>query len=250
MTYKEELAKYYDLLYSKKDYEGEVEYIKAETGGFDDKKILDIGCGTGRHATLLAEESSAMVWGIDISDEMIGLAQEKAKELENLQFIHSGVEDLGEKNFDLVVSLFNVVNHIQDLKGLMSFFEHVRDRMNLGGQFVFDCWNGVATIHDLPKREVKTAFNDGVGTLITTYNPIPDLINSRIVMKNVVSIVVLENLVEKFEYELVHRIWTPTLLSELLSLSGFDVMSINKAFVNDKQATATDYKIVFMSRAK
>jgi 2-polyprenyl-3-methyl-5-hydroxy-6-metoxy-1,4-benzoquinol methylase len=57
---------------------GEVDFVERELGGDRDKRILDIGCGTGRHAIELARRGYR-VTGFDLSEGQLGLAREKAK---------------------------------------------------------------------------------------------------------------------------------------------------------------------------
>lgn len=73
MEYKE-FVKYYDKFYSKKDYKKEVLFLK----NFIDKedKIIDIGCGTGMHASLLKNYN---IDGLDLNKEMLELAKTKNK---------------------------------------------------------------------------------------------------------------------------------------------------------------------------
>ena len=47
-----------------------------ELGDLRGRRVLDIGCGTGRLAAALAEEAGAKVWGIDESSEMVAVARE------------------------------------------------------------------------------------------------------------------------------------------------------------------------------
>src|SRR5512136_1906001 len=68
-------SRYYNLLYKDKDYKGEADYVhrlieKHRPGA---KSILDLGCGTGRHDLLLAEKGYA-VTGVDMSEDMLGVA--------------------------------------------------------------------------------------------------------------------------------------------------------------------------------
>ncbi len=42
------------------------------------RRVLDVGCGTGRLSVALAERSAAKVWGIDASPEMLAVAKAKA----------------------------------------------------------------------------------------------------------------------------------------------------------------------------
>lgn len=53
LEYKE-MAKYYDMFYSNKSYEKEVEFILSVIG--ERKNILDVGCGTGLHSTILEQK--------------------------------------------------------------------------------------------------------------------------------------------------------------------------------------------------
>ncbi len=41
------------------------------------RRVLDLGCGTGRLSTALAERGIARVWGVDASPEMLAVAGEK-----------------------------------------------------------------------------------------------------------------------------------------------------------------------------
>lgn len=47
-----------------------------ELGDLRGRRVLDVGCGTGRLAAALAEEARAKVWGIDASEEMVAVARE------------------------------------------------------------------------------------------------------------------------------------------------------------------------------
>ena len=62
-------AQYYDLFYREKDYRGEVDYVDALIKRYatnDARTILDLGCGTGGHAVLLAQKGYH-VTGVDRS---------------------------------------------------------------------------------------------------------------------------------------------------------------------------------------
>src|SRR5919106_4969098 len=48
-----------------------------ELGDLRGRRVLDVGCGTGRLAIVLAERHAARVWGIDSSAEMLDVARSK-----------------------------------------------------------------------------------------------------------------------------------------------------------------------------
>jgi len=58
---------------------GEVDFVERELGHDHSKRILDIGCGTGRHAIELARRGYR-VTGFDLSESQLRRAREKAAE--------------------------------------------------------------------------------------------------------------------------------------------------------------------------
>ena len=119
-------SQYYDLLYSDKDYNEEVEYIdkliKLSTN--DASTILDMGCGTGKHAELLCDKGY-IVHGIDLSGSMLKIAEARRKgKEERLSFSHSSIQELNlDKKFDVVTSLFHVMSYQNSNEELIKAFE-------------------------------------------------------------------------------------------------------------------------------
>ena len=66
-----EFASYYDLIYRDKDYKAEVEFVLKTLGSplAERTRILDLGCGTGKHALELASLGFDVL-GIDISKDI------------------------------------------------------------------------------------------------------------------------------------------------------------------------------------
>ncbi len=84
----------------------EVDFLEQEIGGNTSKRILDIGCGTGRHAIELAKRGY-QVTGIDLSESQLKRAQEKTKdENVNIDFQQADARTLDlTHEFDLVIIL-------------------------------------------------------------------------------------------------------------------------------------------------
>ena len=80
----ENYAYYYDLLYSDKKYEEEVEYVNKLIQHFftGAESLLELGCGTGVHAEYFAK-CGYTVHGIDQSEAMLKLADERWKLLDS-----------------------------------------------------------------------------------------------------------------------------------------------------------------------
>ena len=83
MTVFDAYARYYDLINKDKDYAGEARYVHSliQRYGPGRTRLLDIGCGTGRHAQLFSE-MGLQVDGLDRSEAMISEATLKNPELE------------------------------------------------------------------------------------------------------------------------------------------------------------------------
>lgn len=75
MEYKE-FAKYYDRFYKNKDYEKEVGFLMNFIKEGDE--IIDIGCGTGIHASLISQKGF-YVDCLDLNDEMLEVAKTRLK---------------------------------------------------------------------------------------------------------------------------------------------------------------------------
>ncbi len=153
-----EYARYYDLLYSDKDYPDETDYILGWINrcGINPQSVLDLGCGTGRHAIELARRG-VRVCGVDLSEPMIQIAQSRINSLpeemsSRLSFIIRDIRQLRlDKTFDAVVCLFHVLSYQTANEDLRAVFSVVRQHLNPGGLFLFDFWYGPAVLTQRPE---------------------------------------------------------------------------------------------------
>lgn len=156
-------AQYYDLLYRDKDYVAEVEYINGliKTYKDDASTILDLGCGTGKHAELLCD-AGYRVHGIDISVDMLEVAAQRRLGKESqLSFSHDNIQKLAlNQNFDAVISLFHVMSYQNSNQDLLKAFQVAKEHLVDGGIFIFDFWYGPAVLTDLPTTRIKRLENN------------------------------------------------------------------------------------------
>ncbi|WP_339228061.1 methyltransferase domain-containing protein [Oceanobacillus sp. FSL K6-2867] len=108
--------------------------IKSLMPDLTDKRVLDLGCGTGHFAAYCVENGAASVLGIDISRNMIEEAK-KRNIHQKIEYICSPIEDvdLPNKTFDIVISSL-AVHYIENYSKLIQKINRV---LNENGQFVF-----------------------------------------------------------------------------------------------------------------
>jgi len=101
--------------------------------------VLDLGCGTGRHAAVLARMGFDVV-GLDVSGPAVAAARRLCRGSKKARFFVSDLEDDGLAGYgarDLVLGLGNTVSHISRER-LLSLFSDVRSTLAEGGAFFFN----------------------------------------------------------------------------------------------------------------
>jgi SAM-dependent methyltransferase len=155
-------ARYYDLLYRDKDYLGEAKFIHRliQTHAPNAQDILELGCGTGTHAFLLAKEGYQL-HGIDLSQEMLETASDRLSQLpadlaSRLKFTPGDIRQVRlNQTFDVVLSMFHVISYQTANEDLLAAFATVKNHLKPGGIFIFDVWYGPAVLTERPTVRVK-----------------------------------------------------------------------------------------------
>lgn len=169
MTIFNDYAIYYDLIYHDKKYEEEAKFVHhlVQTHTPEAQSLLELGCGTGRHAIALATYGY-YVHGIDVSPQMLDLYQRNRvglsdELLEKLAYQQGDIRTIHlNKKFDVVLSLFHVFSYQVTNQDLESTIATAREHLNPNGILIFDCWYGPAVLSDRPTTRVKRFSNDEV----------------------------------------------------------------------------------------
>src|SRR5262249_32549556 len=127
-----ESAEFYDAIYSFKDYAAEAAQVAAKTRAArpDSRTILDVACGTGEHARLLAQRHGFEVDGLDLDPGLLRLARQKHPAG---QFLQADMSDftLGRR-YDAILCLFSSIGYLVTLdritRALVCFRRHLAPR--------------------------------------------------------------------------------------------------------------------------
>ena len=135
------LAISYDRLTSDVDYEATVDFyyeiLKRE--GLSPRTAVDLACGTGSVTTILANKGLQVV-GVDMSEEMLTVASQKAGEAgvcpwficQSLQQLHL------PRAVDMAVCALDSLDYITDPKDCQEAIRRIYKYLNPGGIFIFD----------------------------------------------------------------------------------------------------------------
>lgn len=159
----QDYAYYYNAFYKDKNYHKEAEQIQSflEKYRVGIKRIINFGCGTGRHDIEFVKRGYKCT-GIDISSLMIEIARENAKR-ENIVMDFS-VADIRtyepREKYDAVISLFHVMSYQNKNADILETFQTARKALDRGGVFIFDAWYGPGVLTDMPQVRVKEIEDD------------------------------------------------------------------------------------------
>jgi len=106
------------------------------------RMLLDIACGTGRHALEMAKRGYS-VTGVDISPDMLAAAKREAGERGlPLTFVCRDMKALDlEQEFDAAYILFNTISLLVSNDDLLQFLRSVRAALRPDGRFVLEVGN-------------------------------------------------------------------------------------------------------------
>lgn len=101
---------------------------------FTGKKVLDVGCGTGRFAKAIARDAKYVTL-LDFSNKMLDEAKKELRKFNNVDFKNLDIETkdfLVNEKFDVIVSI-SLLHHLNDINLVL---ERLKSRLQPGGRLV------------------------------------------------------------------------------------------------------------------
>lgn len=141
----------------------ECDFIEQEINFDKSVKILDIGCGTGRHSIDLARRGYS-VTGIDLSESMLKRAKEKASD-ENLKitFIQADARELNIScEFDLAIMLCEGGFCLMETDEMnFQILKNTSNALKENGKLIFTTLNGLFPMFHSVKEFMESHAKEG-----------------------------------------------------------------------------------------
>lgn len=246
----EELFENYGIKYDNEIFTqgtaGECDFIEEEIDRNKNLKILDVGCGTGRHVIELTKRGYK-VTGIDLSDSLIKRAKEKASELNlEIDFRVGDARNLHYQNeFDLVMMICEGAFPLMETDEMnFQILRNSARALKENGKIVLTTLNGLFPLFHSVKDFLASQTKEG--NAIYAENSF-DIMTFRDINKTTF---VDDNGIEK---ELVcnERYYIPSEITWLLKSLGFKTIEIFGAklgkFSRNDLLTAEDFEMLIIA---
>jgi SAM-dependent methyltransferase len=158
-VFNEDYASAYDVMYADKNNAAECDAVSSLVERFGEGKvsrILDLGCGTGRHAVEFAARGFD-VTGVDFSEAMLNRARIRSYGGGGaLDFVQGDARTYrAAAPFDAVLMNFNVLGYMNSNDDLTAALATARANLRQGGVFIADFWYGPAVVVDPPGERMR-----------------------------------------------------------------------------------------------
>jgi SAM-dependent methyltransferase len=250
-------SQYYDLLYQDKDYVGEAEYVLRLLGHYRKgcTSVLELGCGTGLHASLLAS-AGLQVIGVEISETMFLQSLDRAAQVNAKAGLGSFSAMPGDartiridQHVDAVISLFHVVSYQTTNNDVLQMFETAAIHLRHDGIFIFDVWYGPAVVTTRPAVRVKRMASDSIAVLRVAEPELDMNLNRVDVDYTVLVTDKVSGAVETFGERHSMRYFFRPELELIAKVSGFDIIHSEEWLTGNRPSENT-WGVTFVARKK
>jgi SAM-dependent methyltransferase len=240
-------ASAYDSMYADKDYERECDVVEEAFRRFADgpvKSVLDLGAGTGNHALPLARRGYDVA-GVDLSEEMVGIARQKADEAGlSIDLRQGDLRDVRlDRRFDAVLLMFAVLGYQRTNAEVRAALDNARAHLRPGGVLMLDLWYGPGVLTEPPedrRRVIETPEGDLTRTVSSELDVPHQLCTVRYS---------LSGAGRDSEETHVMRFFFPAELELFLEAAGFELGAITAFGELDKPATTESWTATVVARA-
>jgi SAM-dependent methyltransferase len=251
-AYADRHATLYDSFYADKPYEQEADFVASclkSLGIRPPARLLELACGTGRHA-IAFEQMGFDVVGVDSSSDMLACARARCEaagskvelrcqDLRNLE--------LPGARADAATCLFDSIGYLQSNDAIGEVLQSVRQHLRLGGVLVLEFWHAPAMLRSYEPVRVRrwtAADREIIRISETKLEPVRHLAH--------VAYDILEirngELVCRVRETQTNRYFLVQEIDLLLRQAGFEVLRHCDGFSNDTEIDLNTWHVVTVAR--
>lgn len=143
MPYGAQEAAIYETVYDRpitRDYEADAQLVRrlvTEYGRSDNRHLLDVACGPGRHLELLMQDFSS-VEGVDLSGDLLAIAKRRLPEV---RFYQADMVSFSTgKHYGAITCLFSAIGYTRTPKRLRRAIVTMARHLSPGGTLIVEPW--------------------------------------------------------------------------------------------------------------
>jgi 2-polyprenyl-3-methyl-5-hydroxy-6-metoxy-1,4-benzoquinol methylase len=225
---------------------GECDFIEKEIGYNKATRILDIGCGTGRHSIELAKRGYNVV-GIDLSKSLLKRAKEKASG-QNLQVVfqkHDARSLPFMNEFNLVIMLCEGGFSLMETDEMnFQILQNAAKALLPNGKLIFTTLNGLFPLFHSVKDFLDSQTKEGNATC-------GSLSFDLLTFREHSTIFVEDDLGNKKELQCNERYYVPSEITWLLTTLNFKTIDVFGAklgaFSRNDKLTTEDFEMLIIA---
>jgi SAM-dependent methyltransferase len=237
--------KYEEEIYTQ-GTQGECDFIEKEINRDKNVKVLDIGCGTGRHSVELAKRGYS-VTGIDLSESMLARAREKAAEKNlKIDFRKADARTLSfSEEFELAVMLCEGGFSLMETDEMnFEILKSAYNSLKQGGKLIFTTLNGLFPLFHSVKDFLDSAAKEG--------NTVPgDITFDLMTFRESSTLSFSDDDGNEKQIETCERYYVPSEITWLLKSVGFIKIGIFGAklgaFSRNDKLTTEDFEMLIIT---
>lgn len=161
----------YDLIHAAKPYAAEAAFV-ARQAGHGGGRLLDVACGTGRHAREFARLGFD-VTGIDYNEELLAVGRART---DGIAFARGDMRALAtpDEPYDVVTCLFDSIGYPLTDEGIVSALRSLAGQLAPDGTLVFEFLHTPAMLAGAASTRVRRWPTPDGGELLRTSETVLD----------------------------------------------------------------------------
>jgi SAM-dependent methyltransferase len=237
-------ARHYDRIFGAKPYEEEAAFVTSLLGSARGP-LLDVACGTGRHAREF-DAAGFDVTGVDINPALLEQARATTP---GARFLEADMRSLSKLeleagSFQSVVCLFDSIGYPLSNEGVLDALRGMRALLAPGGRFVVDFLHTPAMLRHAAPLGVKRWPLDGEGELLRISQTVLD--EAQGVMRveyDLIELRASDGGWERHSEQQENRFFAVEEMRALLSAAGFNPRAFMPAY-GEGPVTADDFHVM------